>query len=94
MHWITRLAFVAEETASIFTPTMSFAVTLVVVKSVKVVECSAVPVEIARYPPLRIVFPLVGIAVPVATFQTSKEIVPVSTVIFQAAIVQAKGTVT
>lgn len=69
-------------------PKMSFWVTVVVVKSVKLVECSAVPVAMARNPPLRIVFALVGMAVPVAIFQTSKEIVPVSTVIFQAWIVQ------
>lgn len=40
-----------------------------------------------------IVFATVGIAVPVAIFQTSNVTVPVSTVIFQAEIVQAKGTV-
>ena len=39
------------------------------------------------------VFATVGIAVPVAIFQTSKVIVPVSTVIFQAEMVQANGTV-
>jgi hypothetical protein len=39
------------------------------------------------------VLEIVGIAVPLAIFQTSQEIVPVSTVAFHAVMVQANGTV-
>ena len=56
-------------------------------------ECRAVPVEMARYPPVRIELLTVGIAVPVAIFHTSKLIVPVSTVMLKAAMVQLNGTV-
>jgi hypothetical protein len=38
-------------------------------------------------------FPLVGIALPLATFQTVHVAVPVSTVAFHAEIAHAKGTV-
>ena len=79
-------------TVLIFTPTMSFAAT-VVVQPVKVVEWMAVPVEIAGSADAVIVFATVGIAVPVAIFQMSNVIVPVSTVMFHAVMVQANGTV-
>ncbi len=56
---------------------MSFAATVVVVKSVTVVECMAVPEEIPT-PLVEIELPLVGIAVPVATFQNFTVMVPAS----------------
>lgn len=71
---------------------MSFAETEVVVKSVSVVEWIAVPVD--RETPLVLIeLAAVGIAVPLATFQSFTVAVPVSAVMFQAAIVHAKGTV-
>src|SRR5579872_2528368 len=87
-----RLAFVALATVLMLTAKISLAATLVV-QPVKVVECTAVPEEIAGSAEAVIELPEVGIAVPVATFQTSNVIVPVSTVMFQAEIVHAKGTV-
>lgn len=56
---------------------MSFADTAVEVKSVIVVEWIAVP-EAIDTPEVLIEFALVGIAVPVATFQNLTVIVPVS----------------
>ena len=85
---------VALAVASRFIPTMSFALTVVVVNAVKVVECNAVPLAIDRNPPVKMVLDTVGIAVPVAIFHTSKLTVPVSTRMLYAAIVQANGTVT
>ena len=82
----------ADATVLILTPKISLAVTLVV-HAVNVVECTAVPLEMAGSAAAVIVLAIVGIAVPVAIFHTSKVIVPVSTVMFHAAIVQANGTV-
>ena len=52
------------------------------------------PLDKAKKPIERIELLTVGIAVPVAIFHTSKEIVPVSAVMLKAAIVQAVGMVT
>jgi hypothetical protein len=82
---------VAPLTALMFTPKMSLAETAVV-QPVRVVECRAVPDAIAGSADAVMVFATVGIAVPFAIFQTSNVIVPVSTVMFQALSVQAKGT--
>jgi hypothetical protein len=54
---------------------MSFAATVVVVKSLVVVLCTAVPEEIAT-PLVLMRFEMVGKAVPVATFQNLKVAVP------------------
>lgn len=68
---------VAEATAVTSIAMMSFAVTVVVVKSVSVVEWIAVPDEMLT-PLVLMEFALVGIAVPVAIFQNFTVIVPVS----------------
>lgn len=70
------------------TATISLAVT-VVVQPVRVVEWTEVPVEIAGIAEAVIVLEIVGTAEPVAIFQMSTVAVPASTLIFQAAIVQA-----
>jgi hypothetical protein len=70
---------------------MSLAATLVVVKSLSVVECTLVPLDM-EMPLVLIELADVGMAVPLATFHSFTVAVPVSTVIFQAAIVQANGT--
>ena len=75
-------------------PMMSLAVTVVVVKSDVVVDCTTVPVEIAT-PEVLIEFdPRVGMAVPAATFRVFTVAVPASTSMLQPVIVQAIGTVT
>lgn len=71
---------------------MSLAVTVVLVKSLTVVEWIAVPVDIPT-PDVLMELPLVGMAVPVATFQNLTVIVPASTSRLYAEIVQANGTV-
>lgn len=53
----------------------------------------AVPVEMAGWADAVIEFVTVGMAVPVAIFQTSMVAVPVSTAMFHAEMVQAYGTV-
>jgi len=82
---------VAELTAVIAKPKISYWLTEVV-QPVNVVECSAVPVEIAGAAEATMELVDVGIAVPVATFQTPQVIVPVSTVALHPLIVQANGT--
>jgi hypothetical protein len=76
----------------ILNPKMSLAAT-VAVQVLTAVEWSAVLVAIAGAAPATMLLLTVGIAVPPAIFQTSQEIVPVSTVAFHAVMVQANGTV-
>jgi hypothetical protein len=82
----------AVATVETFIAMMSLAVTVVVVKSVTVVEWMAVPDEMET-PLVEMELPLVGIAVPVATFQNLIVIVPASMAMLYAEMVQANGTV-
>ena len=72
---------------------MSPAAKAVVVKSVRVVLRTAVPLLIDT-PAVLIESPAAGIAAPEATFQTLIVQVPASTRMLQAASVAAKGTFT
>ena len=76
-----------------FIAMMSFAETVVVVKSVRVVEWIAEPEEIPT-PLVLIELVAVGIAVPVPIFQNlTVTVPPLTTNRFHAEIVQAKVTV-
>ena len=83
----------AVATAVTFIAMMSSFVTAVVVKSLTVVLCSAVPLATPT-PAVLIELLDVGIAVPVAIFQNFTVMVPASTRRLYAEMVQAKGTVT